>query len=229
MSAPAAAAAGGDAVYSARRTGDVAYAMGLDGTPAADWVKNDPRFFRAYKSGLDKRGAPKPPASSAGSSKPPAAAKRPASTRPARRPRRSSRPGYLSRAFSPSRAADRLGASKVMAAGDGGGLLLALVVWPLVLATIQHGAKGPKLWFDAKWLNKVPGDEYAPMPGPARHSRGDPGSPHAKPGRTYYKIAPDGKGYVPVDSHGRRIPGGVEIPRLLPGMQLYPGASVVPS
>lgn len=37
--------------------------------------------------------------------------------------------------------------------GDGGGLFLALWLYPLVLATLQHGASGPGIWMRAKFLN----------------------------------------------------------------------------
>lgn len=214
-------AAEGAAVYSSQRTAGVARAMGLDGAPAPAWVKSDVTMFRAYKSGLDEHHAAQSPT---GFHPPPGRPKRkkPARTRPAQARGGSRRPGYLSRAFSPSRAAGRLGGTKLMRAGDGGGLLLALVVYPLLLATIQNGAKGPGMWFRAKWLNQGLDGGTG---GPKYHHRGDKNTPQPKPGRIYYKIAPDGKGYIPVDPNGKRIPGGVEIPRLLPGMHLLPSGT----
>lgn len=40
--------------------------------------------------------------------------------------------------------------------GDGGGLLLALIGYPLVLSVIKYGPAGPKMWFMAKFLNRTP-------------------------------------------------------------------------
>lgn len=96
--------------------------------------------------------------------------------------------GYFSRAFSPSAAVRRAGGGRVgraIGAGDAGGLLLVLVAYPIVLATLEHGSAGPGLWFRAKWLNETAnGDSALPPP----HNPGKLG-PHvtAPDGRTYPK------------------------------------------
>lgn len=121
-----------------------------------------------------------------------------------RRPPRG--PGWLTRSVSPSRAAGRLantGPGRLITrGGDGGGLLLALVVYPVFISTLRYGAAGPGDWFRAKWLNKPTGTpaaapaaaaghgELAPHPGqgaPAphrnrRHALGRLPAGHRHPG-----------------------------------------------
>ena len=48
--------------------------------------------------------------------------------------------------------------------GDGGGLLITFWVYPLVLALIKYGAKGPGVWLRAKFLNQGIGYTGAPVP-----------------------------------------------------------------
>jgi hypothetical protein len=114
-----------------------------------------------------------------------------------------------------------------MRAGDGGGLLLAFVLYPLFLATIQHGAKGPGMWFRAKWLNN---DNGLPNTGgPAVHTPGDQNSPRPVPGQRYYVIDPKTGKYQLVDSNGKPIAGAPEQTKLPPGSHLYPGAGGTPA
>lgn len=139
--------------YAPRRDPDVAFAMGADGTPAPAWVKSDVGLYRAYKQGLDQRGGP-------AHLPPPAPARRPKPKRGAQSGAggASKSPGYARRAFSPSAAYGRFAAPHVQrigSAGDSGGLFLALVLYPLFLATVRYGADGPRVWFRAKWLNKT--------------------------------------------------------------------------
>jgi hypothetical protein len=148
---------------------DLAQQMGRDGYPAPDWVKANVRNYAAWKRGMDSR--------SPAAFHPPPQPSRPARvrhahTRPAGQPSSSADgPNYLDRAVSPSAAAQRVadatGASKVAAAGDGGGLLLAFVVYPIVLATIRYGAAGPGVWFRAKWLNQPTGAKNTAQPAAA--------------------------------------------------------------
>lgn len=101
------------------------------------------------------------------------AATKPAQTRPARR--RARTPGYVQRAFSPRAAGARVArtapgrvVARSVGAGDSGGLLLALVVYPIVLATVRYGADGPVRWFRAKWLNETTdknGNASSSLPG----------------------------------------------------------------
>jgi len=39
--------------------------------------------------------------------------------------------------------------------GDGGGLLLAILLYPLLISTAKYGASGPGMWLKAKFLNQV--------------------------------------------------------------------------
>jgi len=143
----------------------IAQQLGQKGTPMPDWVRGNPSYVAAYDQGTGdgERGAQfHPPAQPrtprARKSKNPAGG---AATPPSAPPGgQASKPGYFDRAFSPTAAANKSGLSagvgRLSSAGDGGGLLLALVVYPIVLATIEYGASGPGMWFRAKFLNQVP-------------------------------------------------------------------------
>jgi hypothetical protein len=160
----------------------IARQMGEAGKPAPSWVRENPAYLAAYDQGTGRSqpAAFHPPA-------PRVAAQRPRrSSKPARtRPAAPARPGYFRRAVSPTGAAQRIGdatgASKVASAGDGGGLLLAFVIYPMALATIRYGAGGPAAWFRAKWLNQptaaaaTAGGAHAPVIAPPRPIR--PGVP----------------------------------------------------
>lgn len=161
-----AAAAAGDSGLA--YTGDraVAYRHGAAGEALPEHLADDPANRAAHHEGrLHRKLARRKdsPASShpltssrrpASTPAAPAGGKRPARTRPARTSPRAGR-GYLSRAFSPSAALRRVGGGKVAAAGDAGGLLLALVLYPMLLSTVKYGAAGPGIWFRAKWLNEA--------------------------------------------------------------------------
>jgi hypothetical protein len=125
---------------------------------------------------LGRPPATRPPTSSPAGASP---ATRPAKTRPAGLARKAN---YLSRAFSPSRAAKRVGLGKVAGAGDAGGLLLALVAYPLFLSVIKYGGDGPGLWFRAKWLNQAAGTSGKTKPGVTRGGPVGPGSGPIDPG-----------------------------------------------
>lgn len=51
-----------------------------------------------------------------------------------------------------------VGTGSIPAPGTPGGVLLALILYPVVLAGIQHGPTGVRNWFTAKFFNKAPGD-----------------------------------------------------------------------
>lgn len=51
--------------------------------------------------------------------------------------------------------------------GDVGGLLLALVLYPIGLSLVRYGAAGPGIWLRAKFLNQT-----TPEPKPATRSGG---------------------------------------------------------
>lgn len=131
---------------------------------------------------------------------------RPAAITTAPAPRRT--PGYVQRAFSPTAAGRRLANTRpgraigsTVAAGDSGGLLLALVLYPVVLATVRYGAAGPGDWFRAKWLNQTTGqgsfgpNNPKPMPNPFPNANSQPNrrAPHGGgriPGGTQHRGAP---------------------------------------
>lgn len=117
---------------------------------------------------IPRRPATRPAEGAPPPGRPPArpAATRHASTRNASRPARARRPGYWSRAFSPSAAAKRAGFGEVASAGDAGGLLLALVLYPLFLSVIKYGPAGPGMWFHAKWLNQTSDTSPGKIQGP---------------------------------------------------------------
>lgn len=161
----AAAAAGGESGLA--YTGDraLAYHHGTAGEALPEHLADDPANRAAHHEGRLHRKLAKrkdSPASShpltssrrpTSTPAPPAGGKRPARTRPARTSPRAGR-GYLARAFSPAAAFNRAGGQKVAAAGDGGGLLLAFVLYPIALSILKYGAAGPGIWFRAKWLNQ---------------------------------------------------------------------------
>lgn len=63
--------------------------------------------------------------------------------------------------------------------GDGGGLLLAVFAYPIVLAILQHGPAGATDWLKAKFLN-IDTHPGAGSTGPKRHT-GNPAGGGKKP------------------------------------------------
>lgn len=141
----------------------IATNYGRAGKPMPDWIRNEPSYVAAYDQGTGdgdrpaqfappspkrNRTAPSSPAPAAGPS-------RPASGGGSKR--RSGRGlSRLGRAFSPSAAAGRIpGVGAVTSGGDAGGLLLALVIYPIGLASLKYGYAGIGMWFRAKWLNET--------------------------------------------------------------------------
>lgn len=188
----------------------VARSLGKSGKPAPDWVTSDPALNAAYReaAGLppadvvdqvdDAAPAPKPAKAPA---KRPAAPKqkagRPASAGarkpPGRAPAPRSTPGRRSRTLG-GRARDLVSHPATLG-GDGGGLMLAVFLYPLVLATIQHGAGGAGAWLRAKFLNRGKGDSTTPF----YRSENGPGATGFPPNST-----PPGTGRLP---NGQKIPG----------------------
>lgn len=135
----------------------IAKNLGAAGRPMPDWVSADPALVAAYDQGTgggaNAAAFHPPPARPAA----PAAGAAPTPARKAKaKPSSSSgKRGYLDRSFSPSAAVGRTPLSALSSAGDGGGLMLAFVLYPIALATLRNGAAGPGLWFRAKWLNET--------------------------------------------------------------------------
>ena len=140
----------------------VAHNIGKKGDPLPAEMANDPDYKaeHARGAGYHQRAAgfhpparPRNKPATPAPSSPATPATRPATTRTG-----SSKPGYLDRAFSPTAAANRVGAGSIAGAGDAGGLLLMLLLYPMFLSIVKYGAVGPSLWFQAKWLNKTLSD-----------------------------------------------------------------------
>lgn len=129
-----------------------AYRRGRALKPASDWIRNDPGHMAAYDQG--RAAAVDELDTTPAAPHLPAPGRRPRDT-PARGGGANKRPGYFARATSPSAALARTPITRVTSAGDGGGLFLAFVLYPIVLSVIKYGAKGPGLWFRAKWLNET--------------------------------------------------------------------------
>lgn len=92
----------------------------------------------------------------AGATPRPAPSRRPADIpRQSRKPRRSGR-RRAGRALdvTSNAAGRRVSRLAGLGGGDGGGLLLAFWLYPLALAVLQQGAKGPGIWLRAKFLNQ---------------------------------------------------------------------------
>ena len=105
--------------------------------PGVGKEKTAPAVSRPGAGGLPRTGAGASPRS--------APRRRPSDT-PRRRP--AGRGGGRDRRLLP--AASRM----VGLGGDGGGLLLAFWLYPLALAVLQHGIRGPGMWLRAKFLNE---------------------------------------------------------------------------
>lgn len=130
----------------------IARQLGEQGKPLPAEMAGDPRLVAAYDQGTGRHTEQH----TAGSSPRPRAQR---SGRARRDPARRARPApssssYADRALSPSAAVQSIpGVRSIRNAGDGGGLFLALVLYPLLLSVLKYGANGPRYWFDAKWLN----------------------------------------------------------------------------
>ena len=144
---------GGDAAKIAKN-------LGAAGRPMPDWVSADPALVSAYDqgTGAGANGAafhpPVSPRAAAPTAVPAAAPAKKAKGKPSSSTSTSGE-RYVDRAFSPSAAVGRTPFSALSSAGDGGGLMLAFVLYPIALATLRNGAAGPGLWFRAKWLNET--------------------------------------------------------------------------
>jgi hypothetical protein len=138
------------------RNGGEAYRLGQAGESAPAWVMDDPSgyFLRQFERG---KANPDGAAPADPDTKPPAD---PAPKQHARG-RRKQRPapgrGYLAGIGKGSAAAGRPVARALPfkpPGGDAGGLLLAVVLYPVALSVIRYGGKGPGMWFRAKFLNQ---------------------------------------------------------------------------
>ena len=132
--------------------------LGAEGKPMPAWARRDPDYRRAYETGRGGQDPEDSPADSTtgrkGGEKSPA----PAAPGPAARPAQARGAGRgKSRGAGGRRpgGAAAAGLSKLTFGGDGGGFMLAIFLYPIVLSVVQHGAKGPGLWLKAKLLNQT--------------------------------------------------------------------------
>lgn len=113
----------------------------------------------ALKPPAPTRTAPARPAGSTTPTKPPAPHSIPTPRHPAPAPARAARraPAHPAAA---GRAGGRRGGRRggilggSGGSGDGGGVLLAIIAYPIALSVIRYGAKGPGMWLRAKFLNQ---------------------------------------------------------------------------
>jgi len=143
--------------YTGRRAHQAAYGAGKGGRPLPPGV--DPadaevrRHYEAGKSGADYQelfGEPPPPVDPAGRTGRPAPKTR--APRAPKPPRGPSDP--LSKAG--QRATNPLGGRSASQAGESAaGFVLGAVIYALALSIVEYGAKGPGLWFKAKFLNNA--------------------------------------------------------------------------
>jgi len=152
-----------------RRNGGEAYKLGQSGELAPDWVLSDEHFLRQFELGQQNPETPPEPAtppaplntprSGAGGNPRTPAKKAPAKKAPAKRRTQRDRPDPVGQL--------RTRASTYVPAGDTGGLLLALVLYPVALSILRYGAAGPGMWFRAKFLNQEPSSSAAAKAGAA--------------------------------------------------------------
>jgi hypothetical protein len=190
-----------------------AYSAGYAGRRLPDRLAEDSTAAAIYEQGRDDAEAGRPAdehLTSLGTQpkKAPAkaAAKKPANTRPAKRSRRS---GQYRKGGFRGRARDLAGHPGTLGTGSGGGLLLAVFIYPIVLAVLQHGPSGATDWLKAKFFNNAtpPGTEDVAQPVNGQYPVLDP-----KTGKTIGHIDP---------ATGQLLPGPVPPNNATP--QRHPG------
>lgn len=144
---------------------ELARNTGRSGKALPSWAAGTPALREAYYAGA---GTPDPKASTP----PPQTPKHPAGgTRTSTRARaggatrrRHRRPatGRARRDVS-RRARDLARHPATLGTGTGGGLLLAIFIYPLAVSVLKYGPTGPGRWLRAKFLNQGPGG--APIAG----------------------------------------------------------------
>lgn len=141
-----------------------AYNLGAAGENAPEWVSDDSALLDAFEQGKadgDRPTSFHPPANkpepksrspklktSAKTAPPRAATKAPA---PAAQPPAPPAPAPATPAGPPSPTSTTEAGGR----GTGGGVLLAILLYPLLMATVKYGPQGPLMWIQAKFLNKV--------------------------------------------------------------------------
>lgn len=139
----------------------MAKAAGKSGKPLPPWASAEPRLRAAY---FDGAGTPDPeatpqtpktqphrdPTNKAGGSRSSASAARPSGATARKAGAATKRKKTIN-----SRTADLIAHPATLGTGSGGGLLLAVFAYPLVLSILQYGKQGPNRWFNAKFLNKT--------------------------------------------------------------------------
>lgn len=115
---------------------DRAYERGFDGRSATEAMMADPELVRAFELGKQHAAEGRKPTRPGSGGEPPPAPPDPAPAPAEPRPAPFSQPNK-----------QRGGAS--------GGVLLALVAYPIALSIIRYGPNGPKMWLLAKFLNRT--------------------------------------------------------------------------
>ena len=204
-----------------------AYRAGYAGKPIPAATADDSFAVAAHEQGTQDREFGRPPDErlSALGNKPaekPAASTGPVSKPPRTSPRgggrgSSSRSG--TRSGTPRRAgktfrgrARDLVRSPATLGGDGGGLLLAVFAYPLVLTVLQHGPAGIGSWLRAKFLN----DETSQAASTNPFGAGGGTNPYGVGGQGQ-STNPNGPGYTnpnakPGEPGSGRFPNGQQIP-----------------
>lgn len=204
----------------------IATNLGRAGKPLPKEMHDDAGLIAAHDQGLAEGGHklpdPEPTPATSPASPAPSSARSPAPRkRSQNRKPAASAPNYAQRAVSPAAAVNRVpGVAALKSAGDGGGLFLAFVLYPLAISVLKWGAAGPGKWFRAKWLNQTDTqpnnlgapaatrpDPYANVPGmPGYRSPTGPGGTFPSPDDPPPSNGPWGP--RPPNWHGNWPPGG---------------------
>ncbi len=137
---------------------NIARSLGKSGKPAPDWVTSDPALDAAYReaAGLPPQTpAPKPKPTNNGTKRPSASGAGGRAAAPSKspggavsRPKSSAgKPGWSNKR--PAQLVQQARSS----AGTTGGILIAIWVYPILLAMLEHGPAGATMWLKAKFLN----------------------------------------------------------------------------
>lgn len=182
-----------------------AYELGVDDRANGRPHAGAGDVLRAAQIGRDAIPASEAPPARTPARARPAGGGRRASGRPASRPRPRSSAQQARAARQGQAFGSRLGRLATRPSslgGDGGGMLLAIFVYPLVLAVIQHGPSGVTSWLKAKFLNSQPA-----LPATETNPYNQPSTVPGAPG----------------SGTPNRFPNGQQIPGTAPS--LPPGAS----
>lgn len=160
----------------ARRIADARRRRGLTVPDALDKAGTQPRVPGQRRPPQPRTARPAKAAAAtrepadAATRKPADAAAAPSKTPARRQPRPA--PNRRRRTRLPARGRARRGSARnlllhpaTLGTPAGGGLILALFLYPLALASLKYGAAGIPMWLEAKFLNKTPTPPEPAPPG----------------------------------------------------------------